>query len=338
MSTAITLISRNTFHRRVKLTTTNGPLVVTFSDIGCATGPVVLYLPGMFASRYHGIPMHVVAERAGVRLLVVDRPGMGASTDVPVAKRIAVWTDIVPRLLAHLGITSVTLASHSAGTIYLLNTWARCHGLVNPHIILLAPWVDPAHSRVTAMQLAQYFALWHHIPRFFVTQASPTLASSGTAIRVLSMSSRSGSGSLAENDRSFLDANWRRVERDYGVPHGEQAELSRLAARFMFAEGTVGANREALQCLRKENGDDWGECNDYASFARTISAVEQNTSRRITLRAFFAAEDAMIGRRGQKYLEHIDFVSTTVDRTDHDSVAQSVEVWEAIFKLVRQGK
>ncbi|KAL4982873.1 alpha/beta-hydrolase [Aspergillus falconensis] len=351
MPTASNLISRSSFHRRVNLTTAHGPLTVSFADIGCATGPAFLYLPGMFASRYLGIPMHVMAERAGVRLLVVDRPGMGASTDVPLARRIAVWTEIVPQLLAHLDIPCVTLVSHSAGTIYLLNTWARCQGLVNPHIILLAPWVDPAHSRVTAMQMAQYlpsraFALWHHIPRFFVTQARPALASSGAAVRQISMSSGSGSLSQTEGDRSFLDAAWRRVERDYGMPHGEQAELSRLAARFMFAEDTVGANSEALQCLRKGNGGDWGECTDYASFALMISAVERNAGRRVTVRAFFAAKDAMVGRRGQRYLEEcwrapgveqgIGFVSTTVDGTDHDTVAQSVEVWETIFDLVQQ--
>ncbi|KAL4757864.1 alpha/beta fold hydrolase [Aspergillus foveolatus] len=352
MSTTITLISGNTFHRRVKLSTAQGLLTVSFADIGCATGPVVLYLPGMFASRYLGIPMHVMAERAGVRLLVVDRPGMGASTDVPLAKRIDVWVDIVPRLLTHLGIPSVTLASHSAGTIYLLNTWARCQGLVNQHIVLLAPWVDPAHSRVTAMQMAQNlpskaFTLWHHIPRFFITQASPVLASSGAAVRQISMISGIGSLNQTKEDRSFLDANSRRFEQDYGVPHGEQVELARLSARFMFAEDTVGANSEALQCLRKGAGADWGACTDYASFALMITSVERNAGRRVRLQAYFAAKDAMVGSRGQKYLEEcwsapgveegVDFVSTTVNGTDHDTVAQSVDVWEAIFTLVKQG-
>ncbi|KAL3434501.1 Alpha/Beta hydrolase protein [Aspergillus tetrazonus] len=352
MSTAITLISGNTFHRQVKLSTAHGSLTVSFADIGCATGPVILYLPGMFASRYLGIPLHVMAERAGVRLLVVDRPGMGASTDVPLVKRIDVWVDTVPRLLAHLCIPSVTLASHSAGTIYLLNTWVRCRELVNQHIVLLAPWVDPAHSRVIAMQMAQQlpskaFTFWHHIPRFFITQASPVLASSGAAVRQISMISESGSLNQTEEDRSFLDANWRRFEQDYGVPHGEQAELARLAARFMFAENTVGANSEALQCLRKGAGADWGACTDYASFALMISSIEQNAGRRVSLQAYFAAKDAMVGNRGQKYLEGcwrahgveegVDFVSTTVDGTDHDTVAQSVDVWEAILTLVKQG-
>jgi pimeloyl-ACP methyl ester carboxylesterase len=98
----------------------------------------------MFASRYLGIPLHPLAERAGVRLLVVDRPGMGESTDVPTAQRIAAWTDLVPRLLAHLGIPRVSLVAHSAGTMYLLNTWAKCPELVNPALTFLGIFIHPS--------------------------------------------------------------------------------------------------------------------------------------------------------------------------------------------------
>ncbi|EAW09560.1 alpha/beta fold hydrolase [Aspergillus clavatus NRRL 1] len=335
------LISSRRFHRRVILNTAYGALTVTYADIGCATGPTVLFMPGMFASRYLGIPMHVVAEHAGVRLLVVDRPGMGGSTDVPLAQRVAVWVDMLPRLLEHLSIPKVNLVSHSAGTIYLLNTWAQCREFVGPVITLLAPWVDPAHSHVMAMQMAQYvptkaFAVWHHIPRFFITQASPMLASSGALVRQIS-----SNGNQTAEDRSFLDAQWRRVERDYGVPHEEQAEFARLALSYMFAENTVGGNSEALQCLRKD-GVDWGVCSDYARCAQMLAAREQSTG--VTVRTYFATKDALVGNKGQKYFEEcwqapgmeaINFVSTTVKDTDHDTLVQSIGVWEEIFSSLR---
>ena len=151
------------------------------------------------------------------------------------------------------------------------------------------------------MQMAQQlpsraFTLWHHIPRFII-QASPVLASSGAAVRQISMISGSGSLNQTEVDRSFLDANWRRFEQDYGVPHGQQAELARLAALFMFSENTVGANSEALQCLRKGAGADWRACTHYASFALMISSIEQNAGRCVSLQAY------LVGNRGQKYLE-----------------------------------
>ncbi|KAJ5157258.1 uncharacterized protein N7482_008358 [Penicillium canariense] len=335
-------ISKSCFHRRINVDTAYGPLNITFADIGCEKGPAILFMPGMFASRYLGIPLHVIAERAGVRLLVIDRPGMGASTDVPLAERVAAWTDMLPLFLAYLGISRVSLVSHSAGTIYLLNTWAQCRDYINPVMAVIAPWVDPTYSRVKVMQIAQYvptkaFAFWNKIPRFFVTQAAPVLSASGALVRHMSPSGSSDSHETAE-DLSFLNDNWRRVERDYGVPLLEQKELAHLAIRFMHTENTVGANSEAMQVLRKDGGSSWGVCSDYAECAQALAV------NRFTLRAYFAATDALVGKQGQKYFEEcwqaagieaIDFVSTTIEGSDHDTIAQSVEAWEDIFSFLK---
>lgn len=180
------------------------------------------------------------------------------------------------------------------------------------------------------MQMAQYvpakaFKFWHQIPRFFVTQAIPVLASSGALLP--QMSSRNG------------EATEENSEADFGISRAEQAEIFRLAVPFMHYENTVGSNSEALQCLRKSDSD-WGVCSDYAQCAQTLAASEQSRDERVTLRAYFAATDALVGSRGQRYFEKcwqapgveaINFVSTTVDKTDHDTVIQSVEVWAAIF-------
>ncbi|KAJ5106256.1 hypothetical protein N7456_002931 [Penicillium angulare] len=340
------IISNISFHRRTTLETKHGLLTVSFADIGCPTGPVLLYLPGMFASRYLGIPMHTLAIRAGIRLLVVDRPGMGCSTDVPLAERIDAWIDILPRLLSYLNIQRVSLASHSAGTIYLLNTWERCPELVTPNIFFMAPWVDIAHSQMTSMQMLQYipekaFSLWHHIPRFFVKKASPVLASSGTLLRSIAPSTSE------EEDRTFLDANWRRLERDYGVPRKEAAELTNLVAQYMFTENTVGANSEALQCVRKGDGGNWGVCSDYAVCARRLverAQLEGHGASGARIWAYHATKDAMVGSRGPKYFDGCwdvavsgsksSFESRTVEGTDHDTVCQAVEVWEEILSAV----
>lgn len=143
MSGPYHLIGKSCFHRRIDLDTAYGPLNITFADIGCEKGPALLFMPGMFASRYLGIPLHAIAERAGVRLLVVDRPGMGASTDVPLAQRVAAWTDMLPYFLAYLRIPRVSLVAHSAGTIYLLNTWAQCRDYINPVMAVIGIGSDP---------------------------------------------------------------------------------------------------------------------------------------------------------------------------------------------------
>ncbi|RDW94175.1 alpha/beta fold hydrolase [Aspergillus mulundensis] len=325
---------------------------MSYTDLGCPTGPVLLLLPGMFASRFLGLPLHVLAEHTGVRLIVIDRPGIGGSTGVRVEERIDSWVDMLPMFLEQLGIEQVSLVSHSAGTVYLLNTLARCRRVVTRELFFLAPWVDPAHSHVTSMQMAQYlptkvFSLWHHIPRFVVTQASPMLASSGAVMRGISSVSLPGTNNntQAEEDKTFLDSNWRRIERDYGVPKEESAELSRLVVDALFKGETVGANDEALVCLKKgEAGSNWGACSDYRTCVRELGAREHAAGGELVVRVYFAEKDAMVGYKGQKYFEEcwraeglqgIDFRSVVVKGTDHDTVSQAVEVWEEILRAVK---
>ncbi|GIK01787.1 hypothetical protein Aspvir_005828 [Aspergillus viridinutans] len=65
---------------------------------------------------------------------------------------------------------------------------------------------------------------------------------------------------------------------------------------------------------------------------QTLAARERSAGGRVSVRTYFAAKDALVGGRGKKA---VDYVSTTVDGTDHDTLVQSVEVWEEIFSSVR---
>lgn len=314
-----------------------------------------------------------------------NRPGSGASTNVPLEKRLAIWLELVPCLLAHRGIEHVALVSHSAGTIYLLNTLYHCRSILHPdrpfvallgmspcHIIHSihciggqnivankppAPWVDPSHSRVTSMQMARYvpapaFSLWNRIPQLFLLKAGPAFASSGTVVTKLSnVVFSGGAASGGGQDSSEVEVNRRRIEEEYGLARDVQAELDSLMFKFMFAEDTVAANDEALQCLKK--GGTWGRADDYGEFVRELVELERRRvgdaeciggTARLKVRAYFAESDAMIGKRGQKYVEEcwrgkedgewqdvLDFQSTTVAGTDHDSLVQSVKALEMVF-------
>ena len=79
-SFAASYTSNSRFHRSftIEPTTTHGPLNVTYGEYGRepnenGTTPTLLFLPGMFSSRYIGICLHTIAEKWGVRVLVVDR-------------------------------------------------------------------------------------------------------------------------------------------------------------------------------------------------------------------------------------------------------------------------
>ncbi|KAJ5374204.1 hypothetical protein N7517_006210 [Penicillium concentricum] len=350
-SFAASFVSNSRFHRSLIIeSTTHGPLNVTYGEYGRVpnengTTPTLLFMPGMFSSRYIGICLHAIAEKWGVRVLVVDRPGMGNFTEVPLAQRVSAWIETVPRLLAHLGIQHVSLASHSAGTIYLLNTLYHCRDILypeNPTIYFLAPWVDTAKSGSTSMKIAQYiptpaFKLWHHIPRLFLVKDGSATATSGTMIANLTASFPSSSGDEQAKNRLYISQN-------YGLDIDQQKEIDSSMMQCMFAENTVGSNSEALQCLRKEPNT-WGKCEDYEVFVREL--VERERGRDgapLKVHAFFGETDSMIGKKGRTYVERcwqtvnedsrgaIEFDSRVVFGTDHDSLVPSAEVWESIFK------
>lgn len=65
-------------------------------------------------------------------MLTADSFGIGQSSNVPIESRMSIWLELVPKLLAHLEITSVSLLSHSAGTLYLFNTLYACRHLLSP--------------------------------------------------------------------------------------------------------------------------------------------------------------------------------------------------------------
>lgn len=225
-----------------------------------------------------------------------------------------------------------------------------------------APWVDPVHSHVTYLQMAQYlpvkaFSVWHLIPQFFISTAVPTFAFSGAVVTKLSNSTFPGWGSTANEGTSVKAMNRRKRETDYGLSRDLQDELDTLIPKSMFEEDTVGANSEALLCLKKGGSSTWGKCEEYGLFVRELVDVERQRQGTLTstegrprlkIRTYFAQTDAMIGVKGQSYVEEcwrgldgnefidvVDFASITVAGVDHDTLIQSVQTLEMIFAEVK---
>jgi hypothetical protein len=214
---------------------------------------------------------------------------------------------------------------------------------------MLAPWVDPAHSKATSMQMAQYvpaqaFSIWHRI--------TPALVTSGNIVTKAHNLFSSSIGSNNRQEVTSQEKNRQKLAVEYDLPRDLQTELEPLLVKKLFQENTIGANSEALQCLRKGEGWSWGECDDYGIFAKTLAETERQKQQlnpnakdhvKLKIRAYFAESDVMIGTGGQRYIENcwgwgestfsdvIDFDSTTIAGTDHDSLMQSIEVLEKIF-------
>ncbi|CAO1629886.1 unnamed protein product [Parajaminaea phylloscopi] len=122
----------------------NCGLKVSFADVGDVKGhPVIVYL-GLGAVRYLVGLYDELAFALHLRLICVDRWGMGKTDDVPNERRgLLEWVTVVEEVAEILDIASFSVLAHSAGAPYamamaLLNS----HRVVGP-IHLLAPWVSP---------------------------------------------------------------------------------------------------------------------------------------------------------------------------------------------------
>lgn len=90
---------------------------LAYDDVGAPAGHPVLYLHGTPDSRLARHPSDLLAARAGVRLLALDRPGYGESSPLPVDAPPSAWVPDVAALLDALDLPAVTVVAWSGGTL-----------------------------------------------------------------------------------------------------------------------------------------------------------------------------------------------------------------------------
>lgn len=108
-------------------------------DRGDPLGRPVLYLHGTPDSRLARHPDDSIAHRLGVRLLAVDRPGIGGSDPDPTATPASVADDLVTVLDA-LGVARAGVLSWSAGSIHALALAGRHPARVD-RLVLATPLI-----------------------------------------------------------------------------------------------------------------------------------------------------------------------------------------------------
>jgi pimeloyl-ACP methyl ester carboxylesterase len=90
-----------------------------YAEYGARTGPALLYFHGHPGSRLKARFLADAAQRAGVRLIGVDRPGMGLSTYQP-RRLLLDWPDDVTHLADQLGLDRFAVVGFSGGGPYAL--------------------------------------------------------------------------------------------------------------------------------------------------------------------------------------------------------------------------
>jgi hypothetical protein len=57
----------------------------------------------------------------------------------------------------------------------------------------------------------------------------------------------------------------------FGISMDVKKEVDRLVFKYPFEENTVGANDEALLCLKSTIRKDWNACEDYAECVTNLA-------------------------------------------------------------------
>jgi hypothetical protein len=301
--------------------------------------PVVLWAGGMFGGRYQAFANDDICQKYRVRFLAIDRPGIGGTDLVNLNQRIQTWLDMVPALLNHVGVKHAHLAAHSAGTIFVLNTILHQRHLLHPtkpFAAFFGPWVHPSNSgkwglSVVGLLPEVAIGTWHHWAKMINSNIAPVLRASGVSVTKASRTSVNRISKTKVTEDSTIgdgtETAWRKASEA-------------VITNYVFAENVEGASHEALLCLKKGNMV-WGEWLDIDDAIQRIADNERASqasqasprsemAEKLKFQVFFAEDDEMIGKGGQRWLEacfthdgvseFVHLESEVVLGTDHNDV------------------
>ncbi|KAF2795539.1 hypothetical protein K505DRAFT_373824 [Melanomma pulvis-pyrius CBS 109.77] len=302
----------------------------SYADFGdSSSNAIVLFCGALVGTRLCYSLLDQLAKAYSVRIIHPDRPGIGGSDPIELEKRIQIWLEMVPQLLNHLNIAHVSLASHSGGDIYLLNTMLAYPQLLHPsspYICFFAPWVHHSHSEVLQMRAtellpAPMIGKFASVAKFVNKNVIPLVGLSGSLLEGMkapwfhsnappetvsptlsNMRSRTPSISSHEATHSLALDNPRVVE-----------ELRRHVMTFVFAESVDGISEDAQLFLKRPRSIPW--CSPSIAWtdidgvpvllSKIIDeeAALQSKSRRWSFDAFHAEHDHMVGEKGRHWFD-----------------------------------
>ncbi|KAJ7900065.1 hypothetical protein B0H14DRAFT_1547782 [Mycena olivaceomarginata] len=125
----------------------DNPLTVSLSDLGSPTGFPVLVFLGLGCVRHVMGLYDDMATCLGLRLITIDRWGLGRTeARSKASKGIMQWASVVEEILDLLDISECSVMAHSAGTPYALSFANKLPERIRGNICLLAPWVGGSEN------------------------------------------------------------------------------------------------------------------------------------------------------------------------------------------------
>lgn len=117
---------------------TLGDGTVGFAEYGDPSGVPLLYCPGVPGSHVEAEAFDQAAAAAGIRVVAVDRPGMGGSSPAA-AQPVVDWPDTAVQLADHLDWDQFAVIGVSGGGPYALACAYRLPGRVSGIAVVSAP-------------------------------------------------------------------------------------------------------------------------------------------------------------------------------------------------------
>lgn len=116
---------------------------VSLADVGSSNGYPVLVFLGLGCVRYLAGLFDELAAASGIRLICIDRWGLGKTTSLPESRRsLADWASVVEEVIDSMSIGKFGILAHSAGAPYALTVANRLRSRVQGRVHLLAPWIS----------------------------------------------------------------------------------------------------------------------------------------------------------------------------------------------------
>lgn len=145
----------------------NQGLTVSLADVGDPAGhPVIVFL-GLGCVRYLVALYDDIALALGLRLICLDRWGLGRTSEVPDKQRgFDEWATIVQEAADQLELRTFSLLAHSAGAPYALAVALAMPDRVVGAIHLLAPWLS-----VSGESLAGAYKYLRYVPTSVIKTA-----------------------------------------------------------------------------------------------------------------------------------------------------------------------
>lgn len=172
---------------------------LSWYEYGNSAGEPCLFLPGAGTSGLAGAALDAAASEHAIRLMSIDRPGLGHSDPLAVAEgSLLHWTKDVQELAAQLALGKFGVIGHSAGGAYALAVSRALPERVALTVIGdgSGPYDADWYQQQAAMSRMSrsYYGLARRAPRLFATLYKLSTPQSPKAIdRMVSLISRGSS-------------------------------------------------------------------------------------------------------------------------------------------------